>query len=48
MFDDETQTAFIDYYLANVNSVAESLGFIPLTDEQLTESEDAVATLEGK
>ena len=48
VFDDETQTAFIDYYLANVNSVAETLGFIPLTDEQLTASEDAVATLEGK
>ncbi len=47
VFDDEVQTAFIDYYLANVNSVAESLGFIPLTEEQLTESEDAVAQLEG-
>lgn len=33
--------AFIEYYLANVNSVAESLGFVPLTDEQLTESEAA-------
>jgi phosphate transport system substrate-binding protein len=46
-FDDETKTAFIDYYLANVNSVAESLGFIPLTDEQLAASTDAVAKLEG-
>ena len=33
--------AFIEYYLANVNSVAESLGFVPLTDEQLAESEAA-------
>ena len=48
VFDDETQTAFIDYYLANVNSVAEGLGFIPLTDEQLTASEDAVASLESE
>ena len=27
--------AFIAYYLENVNSVAESLGFVPLTEEQL-------------
>jgi phosphate transport system substrate-binding protein len=33
--------AFIEYYLENVNSVAESLGFVPLTAEQLTESEEA-------
>ena len=33
--------AFIAYYLENVNSVAESLGFVPLTEEQLTKSEAA-------
>jgi len=33
--------AFIAYYLENVNSVAESLGFVPLTDSQLEESEAA-------
>ena len=33
--------AFITYYLDNVNSVAESLGFVPLTEEQLEESEAA-------
>ena len=33
--------AFISYYLENVNSVAESLGFVPLTEEQLEESEAA-------
>jgi phosphate transport system substrate-binding protein len=33
--------AFITYYLENVNSVAESLGFVPLTEEQLEESETA-------
>jgi phosphate transport system substrate-binding protein len=33
--------AFIEYYLENVDSVAESLGFVPLTEEQLGESEAA-------
>ncbi len=33
--------AFITYYLENVNSVAENLGFVPLTDVQLEESEAA-------
>ena len=48
VFEDETKTAFLDYYIANVNDVAEGLGFIPLTDEQLTAAEDNVAALEGK
>jgi phosphate transport system substrate-binding protein len=33
--------AFIEYYLENVNTAAESLGFVPLTEEQLSESEAA-------
>jgi phosphate transport system substrate-binding protein len=33
--------AFVDYYLENATSVAESVGFIPLTEEQLEESEAA-------
>lgn len=33
--------AFIVYYLDNVDSVAESLGFVPLTDAQLEESKAA-------
>lgn len=37
--------AFISYYLENVNSVAESLGFVPLTDEQLEASEAAAAKI---
>jgi phosphate transport system substrate-binding protein len=37
--------AFVDYYLDNVNEVAESVGFIPLTDEQLQQSKDAAAKL---
>ena len=35
--------AFVDYYLENVNGVAESVGFVPLTEEQLEESEAAAA-----
>jgi phosphate transport system substrate-binding protein len=33
--------AFVQYYLDNVNSVAETVGFIPLTDQQLSESQTA-------
>jgi phosphate transport system substrate-binding protein len=41
----EEVKGFIDYYLVNVNAIGEQAGFIPLTDEQLTEAEDKVATL---
>ncbi len=37
--------AFVDYYLENVNSVAEVVGFIPLTEEQLETSKNAAAKL---
>jgi phosphate transport system substrate-binding protein len=37
--------AFVDYYLDNVNEIAETVGFIPLTDEQLQASKDATAKL---
>jgi phosphate transport system substrate-binding protein len=37
--------AFVNYYLDNVNAVAESVGFIPLTEEQLETSKDAAAKL---
>jgi len=37
--------AFVDYYLDNVNEVAEVVGFIPLTEEQLEASKDAAAKL---
>lgn len=33
--------AFVDYYLENVNGIAEAVGFVPLTEEQLEESEAA-------
>ena len=34
---------FVDYYLSSVNEIAPQIGFIPLTDEQLSESQDAAA-----
>jgi phosphate transport system substrate-binding protein len=37
--------AFIDYYLDNVSSIAESVGYIPLTDEQLQQSKNVTAKL---
>jgi phosphate transport system substrate-binding protein len=37
--------AFMEYYLANVNSVAENVGFIGLTDDQLTENQDKLNKL---
>jgi phosphate transport system substrate-binding protein len=33
--------AFVDYYLENATGVAEGVGFVPLTEEQLEESEAA-------
>jgi phosphate transport system substrate-binding protein len=33
--------AFVEYYLENVTDVAEAVGFVPLTEEQLEESEAA-------
>ena len=37
--------AFVEFYLVNVNEIAEAVGFIPLTEEQLEASEDAAAKL---
>lgn len=39
--------AFVDYYLENVNDIAEAVGFIPLTEEQLEASQNAAAKLSG-
>ncbi|HEY7949409.1 MAG TPA: PstS family phosphate ABC transporter substrate-binding protein [Solirubrobacterales bacterium] len=38
--------AFVEYYLENVTGIAEAVGFVPLTEEQLEESE-AAATKAG-
>ena len=37
----EALQPFVDYYLSTVNDVAPQIGFIPLTDEQLSESQSA-------
>lgn len=39
--------AFVDFYIENVNSIAPSVGFIPLTDEQLNQAKAQVAKLAG-
>ena len=39
--------AFMQYYLDNVNSIAELVGFIPLTDEQLSEQQSKLESLIG-
>ena len=39
--------AFMEYYLENVNDVAPNLGFIGLTDEQLTDNQDKLQRLIG-
>ncbi len=44
-FDRPEVRAFIDFYLTNVNDVTQEVGFIPLTDEQLQQSTDKVASL---
>ena len=38
--EEETVDAFLQFYLDNVNDVAEQVGFISLTDEQLQSSQD--------
>jgi len=43
--EEEVVKEFVDYYLENVNDIAEAVGYIPLTEEQLQASQDAVATL---
>ncbi len=40
--------AFLKYYLKNVNSIAEQVGFIGLTDEQLSENEEKLSNLTGE
>ena len=40
--------AFLKYYLENVNSIAEQVGFIGLTDEQLSENEEKLSNLTGE
>jgi phosphate transport system substrate-binding protein len=43
----ETVDAFLQFYLDNINAVAEQVGFIPLTDQQLSESKSKLDSLIG-
>lgn len=43
--EEEAVKSFVDFYLDNVNGIAESVGYIPLTEEQLEASKDATAQL---
>jgi phosphate transport system substrate-binding protein len=45
--ENETVDAFLQFYLDNINDVAEQVGFIPLTDEQLSESQDKLDAIAG-
>ena len=44
---DEATRAFVEFYVNNVNAIAPQIGFIPLTEEQLTDAQQKVATLAG-
>ena len=39
--------AFLQFYIDNTNEVAEQIGFIPLTDEQLAEAQTKLDSLSG-
>ncbi len=39
--------AFVDFYVANINEIAELASFIPLNEEQVSKSEDELASLQG-
>jgi phosphate transport system substrate-binding protein len=45
--EDETVDAFLQFYLDNINDVAELVGFIPMTDQQLQESQDKLDAITG-
>ena len=41
----ETVDEFLKFYLDNINAVAEQVGFIPMTDEQLSKSQSQLESL---
>ncbi len=45
--ENETVDAFLQFYLDNINAVAEQVGFIPLTDEQLSASQENLDKVTG-
>jgi len=47
-YQDKPQVAaFVDYYIENINEIAELAQFVPLNDEQVSESQDELASLQG-
>src|SRR5829696_10474610 len=45
--DNETVDAFLQFYLDNINAVAEQIGFIPMTAEQAQASQQKLDQLKG-
>jgi phosphate transport system substrate-binding protein len=43
--DNPTVDAFLTFYLDNINAIAEQIGFIPMTDEQLSKSKSQLESL---
>jgi phosphate transport system substrate-binding protein len=41
----ETVDSFLRFYLDNINAIAEQIGFIPMTDQQLQESQSKLESL---
>jgi phosphate transport system substrate-binding protein len=47
-YTDKPQVAaFVDYYVENVNTAAETAQFIPLNDDQVSELESAAGAIGG-
>ncbi len=44
---DDALNAFVKFYLDNVNDMAPTVGFIPMTSEQLTKSQDTFTSASG-
>ena len=44
---EDATKAFVDYYIANASTIGEQIGFIGMTDEQQTASQDKVDSLAG-
>ena len=40
---DDALNPFVQYYVDNVNDISPQVGFIPMTDEQQSKAESAVA-----
>jgi phosphate transport system substrate-binding protein len=45
--ENETVDAFLQFYLDNINAIAEQIGLIPLTDQQLSDSKSKLDSLVG-